>query len=300
MKCKICRDRAVISLPQHNLALCEEHFLARHARIVLDTVKKFRMFGPDDRVAVAVSGGKDSLGLLQILVAEGVSAFGVFIDLGLGEFQAMVNRAVEGFAIRFNAEVVRYSLAEHHGRSLPELVAGRKGQMPCSFCGTLKRYLMNRVALENGATVLATGHNLNDETAVLLANALRWDTPYLARQNIVLASTHPKLLRKVKPLAFLTEKETGAYALLRGIGFVRESCPYSQGARSLWFKRVMAEMEAHSPGTKLRFYKQFLRFRAEHLAREAEAAMRECESCGFPTTNPVCAFCRIVGEGQRP
>ncbi len=294
MRCKICEADAVVHLPQHNLALCEKHFIARHRKVVLDTIRKFKMFTLDDRVAVAVSGGKDSLGLLHILKSENFDVFGVFIDLGLGEFQERVNQAVQRFSDEFHVDIVRYSLKEHHGVDLPEIAKRRRKQSPCSFCGTIKRYLMNKIALENGARVLATGHNLNDETAFLLANALRWDSEYLSRQSIVLQSTHPKLLKKVKPLAFLTEKETAAYAFLTGIDFVRESCPFSKGARLFALKRTMTQLEARSPGTKLRFYREFLSFKRDHLPEPGSVQLNGCEICGYPTTARVCAFCRIT------
>src|SRR6266576_2998083 len=69
---------------------------------------------------------------------------------------------------------------------------------PCSGCGLSKRYLMNRAALEHGMAVVATGHNLDDEAATLFGSVMHWRTEALPRQSPALASTHPKLVRRVK------------------------------------------------------------------------------------------------------
>ena len=73
---------------------------------------------------------------------------------------------------------------------------------PCAACGTLKRHYFDRAARDGGFDVLATGHNLDDEAAVLLGNVLHWQTEYLGRQVPVLEE-RPGFPRKVKPLVRL-------------------------------------------------------------------------------------------------
>ena len=79
---------------------------------------------------------------------------------------------------------------------------------------------MNRVAREGGYAVLATGHNPDDEAAVLFQNTMHWQTGYLVRQAPVLPTSDAGFVRKVKPLCRLYERETAAYALLREIEYV--------------------------------------------------------------------------------
>jgi len=145
--------------------------------------------------------------------------------------------------------------------------------------------------------VLATGHQVDDEAAVLLQNTLHWATGYLARQAPVLPSTPPRLARKVKPLIRLYEREMAAYALLRGIDYVYEECPYAKGATSLFHKELLDELEERSPGAKQQFYLSFLQARDEGrlvTSQDRELQLGACQQCGQPTTAPgLCAFCRL-------
>ena len=117
---------------------------------------------------------------------------------------------------------------------------------------------MNRAAMEGGFPVVATGHNLDDEAATLFGSTLRWDESALARQTPVLAATHPRLARRVKPLFRMSERETAAYAFLRGIDYIVEECPFSRGATSITHKELLNRLENTSPGSKAMFLQGFL------------------------------------------
>ncbi|HTT92199.1 MAG TPA: tRNA(Ile)-lysidine synthetase, partial [Acidimicrobiales bacterium] len=173
-----------------------------------------------------------------------------------------------------------------------------------SACGLSKRHIFDRAALDGNYDVLATGHNLDDEAAVLLGNVLRWDLAYMARQRPVLPSGDG-FPRKVKPLVRLGERETAAYCVLRGIEYQVEECPMAAGNRHLGYKDALNAIEERSPGTKAAFYTGFLD-RAAALVAEAGEQSREglhpCEKCGAPTTAAqLCAFCRLADRaaGQR-
>ncbi len=295
-RCKICGEEAFVYLPQHNLALCREHFVQRHERVVLDTIRKHRMFSKKDKVLVALSGGKDSVGLLWILKKHGFNVSALFIDLGMGAHQKRVNEVIDQVAQRTGVPVVRYSLKEHYGVDMPELFRRYRRRHPCSVCGTVKRYLINKLALEMGADAVATGHHLDDEVSVLLSNTLRWDDEYLRRQSLVLPKTHPKLVKKVKPLAFVTAAEMNTYAQAENLPHVEAPCPFSKGARLLAIKELLDKLEEVSPGTKLQFYRKFYPFKEKYLEDGKPPQLRECRVCGMPTTAEVCAFCRIMGK----
>ena len=166
------------------------------------------------------------------------------------------------------------------------------------MCGTSKRHLFDAAAVDGGYDVLVTGHNLDDEAAVLFGNVLRWQTEYLARQLPVLpaANGFPK---KVKPLVRLSERDMAAFCIVTGIDYLVEECPMSAGNKHLGYKDALNDIELVSPGTKSDFYFSFLR-RAAALFRDAveESADHEpvgvCSRCGSPSGSDVCAFCRIV------
>jgi uncharacterized protein (TIGR00269 family) len=148
--------------------------------------------------------------------------------------------------------------------------------------------------------VVVTGHNLDDEAAVLLGNTLHWDVEYLARQSPVLPAAHG-FPRKVKPLVRLTERETAAWCVVRGIEYLVEECPIAAGNRHLGHKETLNEIEARSPSSKAAFYLGFLERMAPLLADRSVAEsgqLNRCATCGEPTTGETCAFCRLVGTAS--
>jgi uncharacterized protein (TIGR00269 family) len=184
-----------------------------------------------------------------------------------------------------------------YGKSVPELARTTyRGRKPCALCGLVKRHIMNRVAYEGGYDAIATGHNLDDEAAVLMQNTLRWQTGYLTRQAPVLPSTHPRLARKVKPFVRLYERETAAYAIVRGIDYIYDECPHAVGSTTNFYKDLLNQLESRSPGAKLGFYLSFLQARGKGLLSGVGEALElnDCQNCGQPTTAPgLCAFCRL-------
>jgi uncharacterized protein (TIGR00269 family) len=145
--------------------------------------------------------------------------------------------------------------------------------------------------------VLATGHNLDDEVAVLFGNVLHWQTSYIVRQAPVLPADREGFVRKVKPFCRMYERETAAYTLISGIDYIYDECPYAVGATSIHHKDVLNHMEEGAPGTKAQFYLGFLRARkAGFFCDEPgdDAELHPCTSCGQPTSAPgLCAFCRL-------
>lgn len=295
MKCTVCRAPAVIDLRRHNANFCAEHLLKFCRDQVTKAIDRHRMIAPGERVLVAVSGGKDSLALWDLLVELGYDAEGMTIGLGIGDYSEASTEAAVAFADARGLALHRVDLRAEYGYDIPTAAAVTR-RVPCSSCGMSKRHLIDKAALDGGFDVVATGHNLDDEAAVLLGNVLHWQTEYLGRQLPVLPA-RDGFPRKVKPLVRLGERETAAYCVLRGIDYIVDECPMAAGNRHLRYKEALNSIEAGSPGTKHAFYFEFLdkaadRFRPE--ATEAQDGLRPCASCGAPTTGDVCAFCRLV------
>jgi uncharacterized protein (TIGR00269 family) len=300
LRCRRCRAGAVIELRRHNAAFCRECFLHHCREQVRRTIEEFEMVRPGDRVLVAVSGGKDSLGLWDILLHLGIDADGLYVGLGIGEYSDESGRAARAFAGRRGAKLVELDIPSEYGFDIPTAAAVTR-RVPCSACGLSKRHLFNQAALEGGYDAVATGHNLDDEAAVLFGNVLRWSTEYLARQLPVLPAS-PGFVRKVKPLVRLGERELAAYCVLSGIDYIVQECPNAVGNHHLGYKEALNAVEDESPGTKAAFYFGFLA-RASHLfrpeARAEQGDLGECSSCGAPTTGEVCAFCKLVRRVAR-
>ena len=300
MKCRVCKQPAVIDLRRHNANFCAEHFLAHCEEQVRRTISHFEMFGHRDRILVAVSGGKDSLAVWDILVRLGYEADGLYLGLGIGEYSDESGEYTRAFAKELDRPLIEIDLRSEFGFDVPSAASATR-RVPCSACGLSKRHLFDRAALEGGYDVLATGHNLDDEAAVLFGNVLRWNTEYLARQLPVLPAREG-FPRKVKPLVRLAEREMAAYCVLRGIEYQVEECPMATGNRHLGYKEALNLLEERSPGTKAAFYSEYLD-KASHLFTAAQIDgpehLRACTSCGSPTSGDVCAFCRVVERATR-
>ena len=303
MKCTVCKGPAVIDLRRHNANFCPEHFTKFCRDQVTKAIDDHDMIAPGQRVLVAVSGGKDSLALWDLLVTLGYEAEGMTIGLGIGDYSEASTAAAVAFAESRGLPLRRIDLRADYGYDIPTAAAVTR-RVPCSSCGMSKRHLIDAAALDGGFDVVATGHNLDDEAAVLLGNVLHWQTEYLGRQVPVLPA-RDGFPRKVKPLVRLSERETAAYCVLRGIDYIVEECPMAAGNRHLRYKEALNSIEAGSPGTKHAFYFEFLAKAAGHFqpeAAEAQGGLTACARCGAPTTGEVCAFCRLVErvEGAEP
>ena len=281
----------MVEVPRANASFCGECFTEHYVRnLVARAIRHDRMFGHDDRVLVAVSGGKDSLMLWEILLDLGYDAAGLYLGLGIGGYSSRSRDVCQSFAHARGARLHVVDLAETEGFTIPQAAA--TGRRPaCAVCGLSKRTLFNRVAREEGYDVVATGHNLDDEVAVLLGNVLRWETDYLARQAPVLEATHPSLVKKVKPLYRVMERETAAYCVIKGIDYVVEECPLVEGNTQMRYKGVLDQLEAASPGTKHNFLFGFLEKARASFPRDG-VELNECAECGSATPADICAFCR--------
>lgn len=303
MKCRVCKRPAVIDLPRHNANFCADHFRKFCRDQVTRAIKEFDMLTEGDRLLVAVSGGKDSLAIWHLLREMGHDADGLYVGLGIGDYSDTSAEYARAQARSLGARLVEVDLRGEYGFDVPA-GAGAARRSPCSACGMSKRHVFDRAALDGDYDVLVTGHNLDDETAVLFGNVLRWQMDYLARQQPVLPA-RDGLPRKVKPLVRLTERETAAYCVVCGIDYMVEECPMSAGNTHLAYKAALNDIEVTSPGAKANFYLSFLR-RAAPLLSELRDAGRStlghCERCGAPSPSSICAFCRLQerAAGARP
>lgn len=305
MQCRKCSARAIIKLPRHHTAFCKPCLTEFVRNQVQRAIKTERMFTVHDRVLVAVSGGKDSLTLWEILLSLGYRADGLYVDLGIEGYSTRSRETVERFAEQFaepcQAKLLVHSVDAEEGAGIREL-AQMVRRPTCSACGTIKRYHFNRVAIAHRYDVMATGHNLDDEAARLLGNVLHWQEDYLRKQAPSLPASVDGFAKKVKPLYRLTEREIAAYAVVNRIDYVVEECPMATGSKMLLYKDVLNRLERESPGTKQAFYWGFLekhqRSASTSMQEADEAVLHPCLSCGQPTTAEICTYCKLMARAK--
>lgn len=297
MKCKVCREPAAIEIRRHHAVFCKKHFFEHITRQVERTIHDLKMFEPGQRLLLGVSGGKDSLALWDILTDLGYPVDGVYIELGIGGEQGYSSASLqlaEQFAKDRGLNLQVVDLAEDYGYTIPEAAAETR-RVACSVCGLSKRYVLNKAAFDGGYDVLVMGHNLDDEAAVLMGNTLTWNVEYIGRQRPVLPATRQGLVRKVKPLLRIAERETAAYCVLKGIDYEVEECPMVGGNTGIRIKEWLNIMESQRPGTKQQFLFGFLDRVSDQFAdaHQEQVELQECPNCGQPTTSDLCSFCRL-------
>jgi len=309
MNCTKCptSTRAVIGLPRHNAAFCKACFTEFVHDQVARAIKSQKMFSREDRILVAVSGGKDSLALWHILLTLGYRADALYVNLGIGGYSEESHRKVQRFAETVaapkGATLHVHVVEQEAGAGIRELsmVIHRP---TCSTCGTIKRYQFNRAAIEHQYDVMATGHNLDDEAARLLGNVLHWQEEYLDKQGPSLPASVEGFAKKVKPLYRLTEREIAAYAVVNRLDYIVDECPMAKGSKMLLYKEVLNRLETESPGTKQRFYWGFLDKQnkpdapAETMVEKDQRTLHPCSSCGQPTTAETCTYCKMMAKAK--
>jgi tRNA-5-methyluridine54 2-sulfurtransferase len=332
MKCRVCGKPANISLSAYHTALCAEDFTAFIEKRVLTTINKYSLMNDGDTPVVAVSGGKDSLALWHIMNKLGFPADGIYIDLGIENYSDRSLLKIKKMADVLKRKVFIFRFRDMLGKGIEELAKILR-RMPCSACGMIKRYVMNKVCLDHGYSVLMTGHNLDDEASALLGNVLYWKDEYLWKKDVLLEGREGRLSRKAKPLFLCSEREMAAYAIINRIDYIYEECPFSIGAKSLLYKGILNKLEELSPATKIGFIKGYLRMTKKIKAIDRDMTSRQgstggtkeddatdvqlfpesqapedmelynekkdredshCVVCGYPAFGEKCSMCRIL------
>lgn len=304
MKCKICGSNAQIELRNHNIALCRDDFFVFFEKRVKKTIEKYKLINSSDKVLVAISGGKDSLALIYVLNKLGYICEGLYINLGISGYSERSEEKCKKFSEIFGLNVYTFSVTNFFGTGIFEISRKMK-RNSCSVCGIIKRYVMNRFGVEWNFSVLATGHNLDDESAQAFGSILNFDFTRLQKEKILLPSKD-KVLKKVKPFSLLTEREIAGYTIMKGIDYIYEECPYSKGATSLTYKSALNLVEEKSPGTKLRFFKGFIENQGifknlidENKNIDKDNESKYCVNCGYLTYRENCNFCLIAERFSR-
>jgi len=296
-KCRKCGREAQVYIGYAKLNLCSACFKEFFERKVRSTIDKYKMIERDDRVAVAISGGKDSAALLFVLreLFPELEMKAIHINLGIGGYSEECEEKVRELLNHVDAELILFDLRDELGVSIEDFKNTVYGRRICSPCGTIKRYLINKLAHQEGATKLATGHHLDDVVEVAFNNYMHGDVNQLARLKPVLPSTHPKFIVKVKPLWGVTEEETMLYALHQGLPFRTVECPLSSGARSSGRKKLIHQIEEEIPGFRHTFLKSHTARILPLLEKSVGGAkLVECEVCGMPSSERTCAFCKRI------
>lgn len=293
-KCTRCREKAFVHLPSHHANFCRDCFLVFFRNAVKRAMKLFPI-SPKTTILVAVSGGKDSLAAWSVLNELGYPTKGIHIDLGIPGFSEASRDASEQFARSRGLELAVYSLKDLFGFTIPE-IRRRTHRMICSVCGIIKRQFLNRLAVKEGFSVIATGHNLDDEASRLLGNILRHKNEYLEKTYPYLPA-RTGVAARIKPLFRLESAEIRVYCQIKEIPYFAGKCPFAKGATSHMFLEALQLLETKMPGTKRDFLFGFIENKKPPVSEEVPE--KKCISCGALSYQDICSICRLKEELSR-
>ena len=295
-KCLKCGGEAAVGLDYATVKFCRECFKEFFEKKVRSTVLKYGMIKPDDRVLVAVSGGKDSTSLLYALrkVFPELKIEAFHINLGIKGYSQESEQKVHELVGSVKTNLIIFDLEKELGITIEDFKNTAYKRKICSPCGVIKRYLINKVAYEKGFTKVATAHTLDDTVALLFNSYLHGDVEGLVRLKPVLPSTHTKFVAKIKPLWEITDRECLVYTLFCDLPFVSQPCPLGgETTRMRTKKELINELS-----TNIRGFKHiFLKSHTKRILPLLEATVKmppliECEICRMPSSERICAFCK--------
>ena len=296
MKCQRCSKSAIVYQKYSNAHLCRPHFIEDVERKIKRDIRKFKMVERGDRIAIALSGGKDSIALLYVLHKifqnrPDIELQAITIDEGIdGYREKTLSHAVE-LTEEFGISHTIRSFEDEFGTTLDELTR-KKENAACTLCGVLRKNVLNKAARELGATKLAVGHNLDDEAQTILMNYLRGDADRMKR--MLQDTTQPGMVLRIKPLRSIPEKEVALYGFLNNLPLSTDECPYASEALRNEIREMLNNYEVKHPGTKYSLLGGF-----EAVAKAlppAETKILRCEKCSEPGSEAVCKTCRLLGR----
>jgi uncharacterized protein (TIGR00269 family) len=299
IKCKKCNHDAIIFQKYSGMHLCKRHFIEDVERKIKLTVRRDYSIKKNDVIAVALSGGKDSSVALYIMHKilgnrPDIQIVAISVDEGINGYRPQSLELAKQLTETLGVRHIIKSFKDEHGATMDELAVMDREKGTCSYCGVLRKSILNRVAIEIGATKLVTGHNLDDEAQTILLNHFRGDMERMVRLAPPVAVEG--LVMRAKPLRNIPEKEVALYALVNSLPVDFSECPYAGEALRGEIRELLNGFETNHPGTKYSLLRGFDKL-VGALAKELPPAkIEKCRICGDTCTENICQACKLLGR----
>ena len=303
--CTCCKTRSAFFFRQYSgQRLCKKCFTQSIEAKVRATITRYHMLNFNDHLAVAVSGGKDSLSILHILAKlrkfrPKTTLTAVTVDEGIKGYRDEALEIASALCKKLEVPQHIVSFKELYGFTLDEMIAhvrerGRTELTACAYCGVLRRRAINAGAKQVKADKIATGHTLDDEVQTELMNIFHGDIARLAKEKPVTSEVHPMFVQKIKPFCEIPEKESALYAYVKKISFQDTPCPYASEALRNDIRGMLNCMEAKHAGTKFTVFKAMERLRPAIEETAKKENFKTCMECGEPSALDLCKACEML------
>ena len=296
MKCDRCENLAVYSRKYSGENLCSDCFSNSILRKTAKTISKYNMIKNDDLVCVAVSGGKDSLALLQILnqmsKTHNFRINAITVDEGIPGYRDEALGIVDKFCSELNIDHKIYSYKDLFDLTLEDALDLREDEKTssCSICGTLRRRAFDHAAKDCNADVIATGHNLDDNLQTFLINMLSGDTNRIGWMD---PDTSSNSIRKIKPFCEIYESEIVFYAFTNNIPFQSEPCPHMNEGIRTEIREFLNSLEVLHSGIKNNLFNSTVKI--SQIVKDSNYKQKTiCSNCGNECTGKICSVCNTI------
>ncbi|MGQ9587063.1 MAG: TIGR00269 family protein [Thermoplasmata archaeon] len=295
--CDRCKKRSAIFVRYSGAHLCKEHFAQFVERRVRHELRRQIDLEGGERIAVAVSGGKDSTVALHLLhqilgARRDLALCAVTVDEGISGYRASSIPIISQNCSELGVEHKIVTFKGLFGMTMDEIASESRELSTCSYCGVLRRAAMNRAARDWNATYLATGLNLDDTAQSILMNFARGDVERLARLGPH-RRMQPGLIPRIQPLRTIPESETTLYAMIKSLRWHDLECPYAPEALRNDYRATVNQLEDKYPGTRHSILKSYDEMLPAIEKLYPQAQLVTCE-CGEPTISKKCKACELV------
>ena len=300
-KCTRCRKKSVVSMTYGPHSFCKEHFLEFFERRVRKTVRENKLVKGREKIVVAYSGGKDSavtLFLMKKIFGKSNPIEALLVDEGIPKYRDKALAIAEKNCKKWKVPFKRFYFEKEFGFSMVDVMkktgAEKEIGSTCSYCGVLRRKIMNQYAKEMNAGKLATGHNLDDEAQSVVMNVFDADMVRFSRLGVK-SSKKQGFIQRIKPIYLSPEKEVIAFAQLADIKyFEQKCCPFKWQAKRNDFRAMLDDFEDKYPGTKFSIIKFFTQAKERMVKGKSQGMVGTCKKCGEPSSGKECRACKMV------
>ena len=216
--------------------------------LVRRCVDDYDMIQEGDKIAVGVSGGKDSLVLLVLLAGlrkyfnKSFSLEAVTIDMGLGMDYSRISKLCEDLDVPYTIVKTEISaiIFDH-----------RKEKNPCSMCAKMRRGALNQALKDRGCNKLALGHHYDDAVETFVMSLL-----YEGRISCFQPVTNLDRMGviQIRPMLYITEKSADNFCRRMELPVIENRCPADKHTKREEIKNLVFELQGRYPDFKDRVF----------------------------------------------